>query len=155
MKKILIAILLVQAIQVFAQDKTKEIKIENAMIKNIPPASSITAGYMLIKNETNKDINLLKAESDISKVVELHTVNMENGVMKMRQVKSILIKANSSIELKPGSFHIMFIGLKSPLKKDEKKKIRLVFDNGQKENLEMQVQDFEISKEGKNEHTHH
>jgi|JI9StandDraft_2_1071091.scaffolds.fasta_scaffold290634_2 copper(I)-binding protein len=155
MKKILIAILLVQAIQVFAQDKTKGIKIENAMIKNIPPASSTTAGYMLIKNETNKDINLLKAESDISKVVELHTVNMENGVMKMRQVKSILIKANSSIELKPGSFHIMFIGLKSPLKKDEKKKIRLVFDNGQKENLEMQVQDIEISKEGKNEHTHH
>ena len=155
MTKILIAILLVQAIQVFAQDKTKGIKIENAMIKNIPPASSTTAGYMLIKNETNKDINLLKAESDISKVVELHTVNMENGVMKMRQVKSILIKANSSIELKPGSFHIMFIGLKSPLKKDEKKKIRLVFDNGQKENLEMQVQDFEISKEGKNEHTHH
>ena len=78
----------------------------------------------MINKIINKDINLLKAESDISKVVELHTVNMENGVMKMRQVKSILIKANSSIELKPGSFHIMFIGLKSPLKKDEKKELQ-------------------------------
>lgn len=154
MKILVIAILLMQAMQVVAQDTKKGIIIENARIKNIPPTSSITAGYMLIRNKTNKDINLIKVESDISRLVEMHSVNIENGIMKMRQVKSILIKANRTTELKSGDFHIMFINLRSPLKKGDKKKIQLYFDNGIKENLEMQVEDIEMTKEDKNKHDH-
>lgn len=139
MKKILILIFIyLPLVFLFANEK-KEISIENAKIRAVPPSSLNTGGFMIIKNNSKEDIKLIKAESDISESVELHTVTMVDKTMKMRPVDSIEIKKNDSIELKPGSFHIMFIGLKAPLKKDEKKVITLFFSNGKKETLTVPV----------------
>ena len=69
---------------------------------------------------------------------------MVDVVMKMRPIEKIEIKANSSVELKPGSFHVMFIGLKAPLKVEEKKNLTLTFSNGQKENLSIPVKELNM-----------
>jgi copper(I)-binding protein len=53
----------------------------------------------------------------------------EKGMMKMREVKDVKIKAKSSTSLKPGGLHLMFMGLKRPLKKDEKIKVTLKFSD--------------------------
>jgi copper(I)-binding protein len=53
----------------------------------------------------------------------------EGGVMKMRELpKGIEIKPGETVELKPGGFHLMFIGLKSGLKEKERLKGTLVFE---------------------------
>jgi len=152
MKKIFILSIIMCSLQLVGKDNPA-INIENAYIKNVPPVSPNSAAFMTIKNNSAVDINLIKVESDLSKVVELHNMILESGIMKMRQVDSILIKANSSTELKPGGLHIMLIGLKAPLKKDEKRIFTLTFDNGLTEKIEIQVKDVQL-KAGEMEHDH-
>ncbi len=118
-------LLLALSLTAFAQD----IKIEEPYIRLLPPSAPNTGGFMLIKNESDKDIKLISAESSLSKALEMHTMISEKGMMKMREVKDIKIKAKSSTSLKPGGLHLMFMGLKRPLKKDEKIKVTLKFSD--------------------------
>ena len=54
---------------------------------------------------------------------------MEDGIAKMRPVKGGLeIKPGETVELKPGSFHVMFVGLKKPLSAGDQFKATLVFE---------------------------
>jgi periplasmic copper chaperone A len=65
---------------------------------------------------------------------------MENGVMKMRPITGGLeIKPGETVEFKPGSFHVMFVGLKKPLIKGEHIKAALVFEKAGKVNVEYDV----------------
>lgn len=118
----------------------EEIKVEKVRIKFVPKQSPNSAMFAQIKNTSAKDVALVKAESDISKTVELHDMIMADKEMKMRPVDKFVVKANSTLELKPGSFHVMFIGLKEGLKLGEKKKVTLTFDNGEKVTLDVPVE---------------
>ena len=59
--------------------------------------------------------------------------------MRMRRVKQIDIKAGSTTELKPGGFHVMFIGLKQALNVGDKVYLELVFDDGEVTKLSIPV----------------
>jgi copper(I)-binding protein len=104
--------------------------VEDSYVRATPPHTQNSAAFMLINNNSDKSLSLVAASSDIADRVELHSHTMSDGMMKMRQVESIAIKANASIELRPGSFHVMFLGLKSPLKEGDTVKLKLYFNNG-------------------------
>ncbi len=75
-----------------------------------------SAAYLTIKNGGADSEKFVSAESPVAKKTELHETRDENGVMKMRAVKDgVEIKPGSSLELKPGGYHIMLIDLKKPL----------------------------------------
>ena len=80
-----------------------ELKITDAYVRLLPPTAKNTAAFMTIHNKSNKDVKLLNVESDIAMAVELHTHIKEKGMMRMREVDSILIKKESSTELKRNS----------------------------------------------------
>ena len=108
------------------------IEVEHAYVRATPPSLPNSAAFMKIENETNSDVSLVSASSNISKVVELHTHGKKDGVMKMYQVPKIDIKANSKTILKPGGYHVMFIGLHNkPLKPGQKVTFTLNFSNGE------------------------
>jgi len=108
------------------------LSVDNAYVRATPPGLPNSAAFMEIKNTSNETISLVSATSDASKVVELHTHDMKDGVMTMYQVPKIDIKANSSTVLKPGGFHVMLIGLKTrPLKEEMNVEVVLNFSNGQ------------------------
>jgi copper(I)-binding protein len=66
---------------------------------------------------------------------------MENGVMIMRPVEGGLeIKPGESVELKPGSFHVMLMGLKQPLEKGQHIKGTLQFEKAGKVDIEYAVE---------------
>ncbi len=132
----------------------EEIQVEKYKIRLVPAPSKNSAMFCKIINNSSKDIALIKAESSISKTVELHDMVMEGQEMKMRPVEKFLIKAKSSLELKPGSFHIMFIDLKQPLKLGEKHKVILNFDNGNKITLDVPVEKVETHSHNHKEHKH-
>ena len=71
---------------------------------------------------------LLRATSDVARRTELHTVKMEDGVMRMRRVPDIALPAMEKVALKPGGLHVMFMGLKEPLKQGENIDITLTFE---------------------------
>ena len=92
-----------------------------------------SAGYLSITNHGAMADRLLAAESSLSRKTELHTMEVTNGVMKMRQIDGgIDIPAGATIQLAPGGFHVMLIGLKAPLTVDENYDVTLVFETAGK-----------------------
>ena len=106
------------------------VTVIQAYARAVPPGHPNSAAFMVLKNTSEHDRALINARSNISKVVELHTHKKEGGMMRMRQVKKIDIKAGSETVLKPGGLHVMFIGLKQQLKAGDKVELELEFDNG-------------------------
>ena len=135
MKKLTLCLLLLSA-SLFASS----IKVENAYARATPPNLPNSAAFMELKNETSKDIELVWAKSSASKVVELHTHEMKNGVMTMYQVPKIDIKANSTTTLQPGGFHIMLIDLVAkPLQANTEIQLTLGFSNGEEQTITVPV----------------
>lgn len=99
-------------------------------VRAVPPGHPNSAAFMVLKNTSEQDRALVNAHSNVSKVVELHTHKKEGGMMRMRRVKQIDIKAGSETVLKPGGLHVMFIGLKQQLKAGDKVELELEFDDG-------------------------
>ena len=87
------------------------------------------AAYMIIKNSGKMADKLLKAESNVSQVVELHISEVDDGVMRMRQVEYIDVPAKGEAELKPGGLHIMLIGLTEDLIEGDTIELKLYFEN--------------------------
>ncbi len=126
MKKIT-SVLLLSVMSVFASN----LVVEDAYVRATSPNLPNSAAFMILKNSSNENISVLKATSDVSKAVELHTHDMQDGVMKMYQIPKIDIPAKGETTLKPGSLHIMFIGLNKPLKVGEKITFTLELSNGE------------------------
>lgn len=131
------------------------IKVENSYVRATPPNLPNSAAFMTIKNDSNKAISLVKASSNISKVVELHTHDMKDGIMKMYQVPQIDIKKNAKVELKPGGFHIMFIGLSKPLKEGNNIELTLEFSNGETKTITAPVKKVMSGMKHHGKHMHH
>lgn len=135
MKKTVYSLLLATA-SLFASG----IEIDDAYVRATPPNLPNSAAFMKIENDSKQDVALLWAKSDAANVVELHTHDMKDGVMKMYQVPQIDIKADSETILQPGGYHIMLIGLKQkPLKEGEKVTLTLGFSNGDEKTITVPV----------------
>ena len=78
---------------------------------------------------------MVKAENEASSKTELHAHANDNGVMKMVEVPEIEIPAKGEVALKPGSFHIMLMGLKAPLVENQAIDIALTFKDGSSQKL--------------------
>ena len=83
---------------------------------------------------------LVSASAAVSKSVELHMMKMEGDVMQMRQVDAIELQAGKTVELKPGGFHVMFIGLKAPLKAGDTFAMKLKFEKAGEVTVDVKVE---------------
>lgn len=97
------------------------------------PGQKMTAGYMRIVNTGPADRQLVAARADFAKKAEIHTVAMQDGVMKMRPLKDgLAVPAGAEILLAPGGFHLMLIGLNRQLETGGQVRIELEFADGMK-----------------------
>ena len=115
------------------------VSVMHPYARAVAPGHPNSAAFMVLKNTSEQDRSLVTARSNVSKVVELHTHKKEGGMMRMRQVDKIVIKAGSKTVLKPGGLHVMFIGLKQELKTGNKVDLELEFDNGEKIKLSVPI----------------
>ena len=106
-----------------------------------PKGAAIGAGYLKITNNGTAPDRLLGGSSEAAKSFELHVMSMENGVMKMRPVEGgIEIKPGETVEFKPESYHVMFVGLKEPLVQGHRVKATLDFEKAGKVAVEFVVE---------------
>lgn len=98
-------------------------------------------GGAFVNLTSNQDATLISVTSSISDKVELHTMKMDGEKMVMTQIPSIPLPANTQVDLKPGSAHIMFMSLKTPLKEGDTVALKLEIKNkaGKSEFLDLQV----------------
>jgi periplasmic copper chaperone A len=112
-----------------ADYKAGSLDISDPWSRATPKGSSVAAGYMTIKNNGSTPDRLISGSADVASKFELHEMKMEGRVAKMRPVTGGLeIKPGETVELKPGSLHAMFVGLKKPLSAGDRFKATLVFE---------------------------
>jgi hypothetical protein len=118
------------ATQAFAQSfKTGTIEVDQPWVRATPKGADSTAGYFRIVNSGTTADRLTGGSSSLASSVQFHEMTMTNGVMKMRPLPNGLeIKPGETIELKPNSFHAMFVGLKQPVKQGDHIKGTLTFE---------------------------
>lgn len=106
------------------------VAVHNPYVRQAPPGVQATAAFMVLQNDGGKDAKVLKADSPAALVTEMHQHSNAGGVMKMRPVAAIDIKAHGSATLQPGGLHLMLIDLKAPLQAGQTVPITLHFDDG-------------------------
>ena len=87
------------------------------------------AVYMTLENQGAAADRLMAVTTEAATSAEIHETVMEDGVAKMRPVEVFEIPAGGSVELKPGSYHVMLLGLKAPLKKGGMIMLQLKFEH--------------------------
>ena len=130
------------AIAAHAQDITAGgLKISAPWTRATPKGASVGGGYMKITNTGSTADRLVGGSTDISSRFEVHEMSMDNGVMKMRALTNGLeIKPGQTVEFKPGSYHVMFVGLKETLKKGQRVKATLEFEKAGKIDVDFTVE---------------
>ena len=88
-----------------------------------------SAAYLKIINNGAADDRLIAAKTSIAKRAEIHAMEIDNGVMRMRVVDGgLIIAAGESVTLAPGGLHIMLMGLTTDLAPGSQHEIILVFE---------------------------
>ena len=103
----------------------------NPWIREAPPGVSMWAGFVSLKNTSEKPVALVRASSPAFHMVEMHRSVVENGVVRMREQERIVIPAGQTVALKPGGYHLMLMHARQPIRAGVSVPITLSFDNGQ------------------------
>ena len=106
-----------------------DLKVIAPWTRATPGGAKIAGGYLTVTNNSKEPDRLVSATSPIADHAEIHEMSMTDGVMKMRPLPNgLIIKPGETVALKPGGYHMMFMGLKQPLKPGEAMKATLVFE---------------------------
>ena len=136
-------------------EKDSKIMLHMPSVKTTPPGIQNSVGYFHLMNQGKKDLQLIGANSDIAERIEVHKHTLKNGLMKMQKVDSITVPAGSSLEFKPGGYHIMFMGVKKPLTEGDEVSFTLEFAGGDNVVVKAKAKKTITSKEGRDQHNHH
>lgn len=90
-------------------------------------AEGNTAAFMVIRNNGAEADQLIKAECKGVMMTEIHETKMVDQVMKMSPVDAVEVPAKGEVELKPGGYHVMLMGLMKELKEGEEMPVTLTF----------------------------
>mgnify|MGYP002381129107 FL=1 len=140
--------------------------MENAWVRPAVMAGGNGAGYLVIRNTGSEDDTLLGAKAVFANTVEVHETVVGDGampaegepmageggdhmqpeseeamagMMSMRPVESIPVPAGGSVELKPGSYHIMLIDQPAPPAEGRTVTLTLVFEKAGEVTVEAEV----------------
>lgn len=143
------------ALPVFAAGVADQISVTDPYVRLTPPGTKVTGAFMTLNNTGDKEVKLVTAASSVAGITELHNHINDGGMMRMRQVKEIAVPAKGTTMLKPGSYHVMLIDMKAPLKEGEHVVITLGFADGSSKEVhatvkkpmgEMPMKDMDHSK---------
>ncbi|GAB5388843.1 MAG: hypothetical protein Alpg2KO_18110 [Alphaproteobacteria bacterium] len=93
------------------------------------PSMTASAAYVTFWNSNDFDDRLISATSPRADMVELHGMEMKDGVMRMFPLADgIDLPAGKEVALQPGGTHLMLMGLKSQIKQGETIQVTLTFE---------------------------
>jgi copper(I)-binding protein len=105
-----------------------DISIQHAWAGATPPRATIGRAFMTIINTSAQTDHLLSATADIAHSAQISGIRFADSVMHMRPLANLDIPPGSSVEFKPGSYHVMLMNLKKPLTPGDTFKGTLTFE---------------------------
>lgn len=134
--------------------KVGDLSISNPWARQTAPGQSNGGGFMTIANRGKGADRLVGGSSPAAAKVEIHTMSMDGGIMRMRPVKEgLAVPAGGKLELKPGGYHIVLIGLKTPLERGKRVPLTLKFENAGMTTVDLKVESITYGMEGES-HDH-
>lgn len=109
-----------------------DIELSNPAVRAMPPGAPASGAYVTVTNHSDQSRFIVDAESDAADTVEIHVSKMEGETMVMKRVDEIPVPAHGQAVLKPGSYHIMMIGLAKPMKAGDEVDFTIVMKNGER-----------------------
>ena len=91
------------------------LEASGAWARATAPGQPVGAVYLTVRNGTSADDRLVGGSTPAARAVEIHTMRMDEEIMRMRRQDGLDIPAGGSAELGPGGTHLMLVGLKAPL----------------------------------------
>lgn len=117
-----------------------ELKIVHPWGRATPPGATTAAAYLKFVNDGSKPFRFVSGSSPVAERVEVHTMTMDGGVMRMRPLGALDIPAGATVELKPGGMHLMLIGLKRPIMVEETIPVTLTFEGGATVTVDLSIE---------------
>lgn len=82
-------------------------EIQNLRVIAPIPGQDISAGYLVLKNDSSASIELISVETEDAERVQIHTHQMNNGMMRMVQLDSLSVEPGEQAEFERGGLHLM------------------------------------------------
>ena len=115
------------------------ITVSKPRIRATAPGQMVSGAFLTLTNTSATPHALTSASFNAAGMVEIHETSMDGEMMRMRQVSHIDIPANGSVELKPGSYHIMLMGLEKELSAGTTETLTLTFSDQSQQIVEASV----------------
>ena len=122
-----------------AANAAESISVNRPRIRATAPGQTVTGAFMTLVNNSATASALTSVSYDGASTVEIHETSMNEGRMRMQKVSQIDIPANGSAELKPGSYHVMLIGLEKDMQAGTVENLTLTFSDGSQKTVEALV----------------
>ncbi|WP_018698540.1 copper chaperone PCu(A)C [Amorphus coralli] len=120
--------------------KVGALEIEHPWTRATPPGAAAGGAFLIIVNEGTEADTLIGAASPVAGRVELHTMTMDDGVMKMRQIKGgIEISPGDTATLAPGGNHVMLMDLKEQIVTGKTVPLTLTFEKAGSVDIDLAV----------------
>ena len=112
--------------------------VSKAWVRPTVPGQSVAGAYLDITAQ--QTARLVAVRSSVSPEVQIHWMQMDGEVMRMREVAAIDLPKNTPVSLKPGGYHLMLMQLKKPIQAGEIIPLTLVIDtHGKRENVKVKA----------------
>ncbi len=115
------------------------LEVRDAWIREAPPTAAVLAGYAELANGSDAPLRVVGAASGDFRAVELHEMRVDQGVMRMRALESIVVPAHGSVRLEPGGDHLMLLDPARPLAAGARVGIRFEVEGGAPVLVEFEV----------------
>jgi periplasmic copper chaperone A len=117
------------------------IEISQPWSRATPATAPSAGGFLTLTNKGSAPDRLIAVQSPAARQVEVHEMKMDGAVMRMRELSDgLALPPGQTVELKPGGYHVMFIGLKAPFAKDQRVPATLVFEKAGRVDVEFTVE---------------
>jgi len=127
------------SIPIIPADAAGLITVSEPRIRATAPGQTVSGAFMTLVNNSETPYALTSVSFSGASTAEIHETSMNEGMMRMRKVSQVEIPANGSAELKPGSYHIMLIGLEREMKAGTSETLTLTFSDDSQKSVEALV----------------
>lgn len=79
------------------------------------PGRAISPGYLTLHNNDKTPLLIDRIESPQFARIEIHQTTNTDGISRMRVLESVTVPALQSLDLKPGSVHLMLLNPRNTL----------------------------------------
>jgi periplasmic copper chaperone A len=132
--------LIAASLSMFALQAAAQTTVKDPWVRGTIAQQKATGMFAQITSVSGG--KLVSASSPVAGLVEIHEMAMDGNVMKMRELpKGLDLPAGKTVDLKPGSYHVMLMDLRQEVKAGTTVPVTLVIEglDGKKESIEVKA----------------